>query len=80
MLRGASLQESDVRLNSLCSCDLFGVRFGLVGVFVVFLEEEVVVGEAGEVDFFCALVEHLFEFVDVGAGAGGDENAVVGQT
>ena len=59
---------------------LFGVRFGLVGVFVVFLEEEVVVGETGDVDFFCALVDHLLELVDVGACAGVDENAVVGQT
>lgn len=39
-------------------------------LFVVFLEEEVVVGEAGEVDFLGAVVEHLFELLDVGACLG----------
>ena len=47
---------------------------------VIFLEKEVIVRESGQMDFFCAFIEHLFELFDVSAFLGRDKHTVVRQT
>lgn len=73
-------RRSPLHRLRLSQCAMFlmrnviGILFRLVGVV-----EEVVVGEAGKVDFARHLVKALLQLVDVGAFAGGNEHAIVVQ-